>query len=204
MSILSSSLGITRYRVVEDIPANLWAEVPNLLKANAFRDIDETTDERSFGWCNIDNMLDLAWFDSPPEKGHYMCFSLRVDTRRVPPAVFKKHLMKAMAKELQAAKMEGKAFISKDRRREIKYQVMLRLRANSLPVPATFDVVWNTLDAKILVATTNSKAKSLFEGMFEATFGLTLEPLTPFFLAMDIMGENAAQRLELLEPTAFI
>jgi hypothetical protein len=202
--ILSTSLGLTRYRVVEAIPDSLWREAPKLLKDNAFKDIDATTDERSFGWCNLDNMLDMDWAESPPEKGHYMCFSLRLDTRRIPPAVFKKHCMIALAQELAQAKQEGKSFISKDRRREIKDQVMLRLRARSLPVPAVFDAVWNTQSGRVLLCTTNSKIKALFEDHFSLSFGLTLEPLTPFFLAMDMLGEAAASRLETLEPTNFV
>jgi len=204
VSILSTSLGITRYRVVEEIQDSLWREVPKRLADNAFRDIDATTDERSWGWCNLDNMLDMDWADSPPEKGHYMCFSLRLDTRRIPPAVFKKHCMIALAQELNQAKAEGKAFISKDRRREIKDQVMLRLRARSLPVPAVFDAVWNTQTGRILFCSTNAKAKTLFEDHFNLSFGLNLEPLTPFFLAMDMLGEGVASRLEHLEPTSFI
>jgi len=204
VAILSSSLGLTRYRVVEAIPDSLWAEAYKRLKDNAFRDIDATTDERSFGWCNIDNMLDMEWAESPPEKGHYLCFALRLDTRRIPPAVFKKHCMIALAQELEQAKAEGKAFISKDRRREIREQVMLRLRARSLPVPAVFDAVWSMRTGRVLFCSTNAKAKALFEDHFNLTFGLNLEPLTPFFLAMDILGEAATQRLETLEPSSFV
>jgi len=202
--LLSASLGLTRYRVVEAIPDSLWREAPKRLKDNAFRDIDATTDERSFGWCNIDNMLDMDWAESPPEKGHYLCFALRLDTRRIPPAVFKKHCMIALAGELEQAKAEGKAFISKDRRREIREQVMLRLRARSLPVPAVFDAVWSMRTGRILLASTNAKAKALFEDHFNLTFGLNLEPLTPFFLAMDMLGEAATPRLETLEPSNFV
>ena len=204
MPILSTSLGLTRYRVVEAIPDSLWREAPKRLKDNAFRDIDATVDERSFGWCNIDNMLDMDWADSPPEKGHFLCFSLRLDTRRIPPAVFKKHCMIALAGELEQAKAEGKAFISKDRRREIREMVMLRLRARSLPVPAVFDAVWNMQTGRVLLCSTNAKAKAMFEDHFNLSFGLNLEPLTPFFLAMDMLGEAATQRLETLEPTNFV
>ncbi len=206
MPILSASLGITRYRVVGDIPDSLWREAPERLKGGdvVFRDIDASVEERSFGWCNLDNMLDLDWADSPPEKGHYLCFSLRLDTRRIPPAVFKKHCLIALTQELAQAKAEGKAFISKDRRREIKDQVMLRLRARSLPIPAVFDVVWNTQSGRVLLLTTNSKVKAMFEEHFEKTFGLELEALTPFALAAEMLGEAAVSRLENIEPTAFV
>jgi hypothetical protein len=205
VAILSTSLGLTRYRVVEAIPDSLWRESPKRLKDNAFRDIDATTDERSWGWCNIDNMLDMEWAESPPEKGHYLCFSLRLDTRRIPPAVFKKHCMIALSGELEQAKAEGKAFISKDRRREIREMVMLRLRARSLPVPAVFDAIWNMQTGRILFASTNAKAKTLFEDHFNLSFGLTLEPLTPFFLAASMLGGDAAiPRLEALESSNFV
>lgn len=206
MPILSTSLGLTRYHVVGDVEDSLWREVPERLKGNdvVFKDIDATTDERSFGWCNLDNMLDMDWAESPPEKGHYFCFSLRLDTRRIPPAVFKKHCLIALSQELAQAKAEGKAFISKDRRREIKDQVMLRLRARSLPIPAVFDVVWNTQSGRILLLTTNSKVKAMFEELFEKTFGLELEALTPFALAADMLGEEVVSRLENLEPTSFV
>ncbi len=204
MSILSASLGLTRYHVVGEIPDAIWREAPKRLADNAFHDIDESVEERSFGWCNLDNMLDLDWSDSPPEKGQFLCFSLRLDTRRIPPAVIKKHVMIALAKELAQAKTEGKNFISKDRRREIKDQVMLRLRARSLPVPAVFDAVWNMQSGRVLFASTNTKARALFEELFETTFGLELEALTPFALAADMLGEAAVSRLENLEPTSFI
>ncbi len=205
MPILSASLGITRYRIVEQVPSTLWAEIPKRLKDNAFKDIDGTLDERSWGWCNADNMLDLEWAESPPEKAHYLTFTLRLDTRRIPPAVIKKHTMIALAEELQKVKAEGKAFISKDRRREIREQVMLRLRARSLPIPAVFDAAWNTQTGRVLFFSTNSKAKTLFEDHFQLSFQLTLEPLTPFFLAMDMLGGEAAiPRLEAVEPTAFV
>ena len=48
---MSASVGLTRYRIVEeDIPSSLWHEVEDRLKRNAFRDIDASAEERSFGW----------------------------------------------------------------------------------------------------------------------------------------------------------
>lgn len=81
---------------------------------------------------------------------------------------------------------------------------MLRLRARSLPIPAVFDVVWNTANHHIYLDTTNAKVRALFEDHFYNSFELRLEPLTPFFLAMDQLGEDAAKSLEALEPSIFI
>lgn len=204
MSILSASVGLTRYRIIEDVPQETLSQVPEKLQQFCFVDIDNTADERSFGWTNMDDMLDVNWTKSPPEKAEYFTFGLRLDTRRIPPAVLKKHLTIAVEKELEQNKEQGKNFVSRDRKREIKEQVTLRLRARTFPIPAMFDIIWNPTKNRIYLSTTNAKVCALFEDYFALTFDLHLEPLTPFFMAMDTLGEDAAPRLESLEPTIFV
>lgn len=204
MTILSASLGLTRYRIIEEVPRELLSQVPEKLKKFCFVDIDATADERAFGWTNIDDMLDMNWTQSPPEKAEYFTFKLRLDTRRISPAVLKKHYTIALNKELAHNKEQGKNFVSRDRKREVKEQVTLRLRARSLPIPAVFDIIWNPTTNRIYLDTTNPKIRALFEDHFTITFDLHLEPLTPFFMAMDVLGEKAAPRLENLDPTIFV
>ena len=205
MSILSASTGLTRYRIMEEVTDEQIREFPDKLRKYAFIDIDSTTDERSFGWTNIDDFLDVQWRKSPPEKAHYMAFSLRLETRRIAPAVMKKHLLIAMEAELEKAKELGKNYVSRSRKAELKDQVRIRLMARSLPIPAVFDAVWNLNNHHLLLDTTNAKACSLFEDHFKECFELTLEPLTPFYLAMDMLGgEKAAPKLEALDPTLFV
>ncbi|WP_147821191.1 recombination-associated protein RdgC [Salidesulfovibrio onnuriiensis] len=204
MSIIAASCGLTRYRVIEEMTDDMLRQIPEKLHQFKFIDIDETAEERSFGWTNMDDMLDMEWTQSPPEKANYFTFSLRLDTRRVQPAVLKKHFTIALNKEMAQAKEQGKNFVSRDRKREIKEQVTLRLRARSLPIPAVFDVVWDPSNNRIYIDTTNAKAKALFEDHFTQTFDLHLEPLTPFFLAMDMLGEEAVSKLEDLDPTIFV
>lgn len=204
MAILSTSVSLTRYRVVEDIPDALLRTVPERLKRYAFQDIDHTADERSFGWVNIDHMLDTAWRLSPPEKASYMAFALRLETRRISPAVYKKHMLVSLEAEMEKSREEGKDFVSRERKKELKEQVRLKLLARTLPVPALFEVVWNPRDNRLYFGSTNAKSRELFEDLFSQTFELTLEPLTPFFLAMAMLGEGAAQNLEKLEPTVFV
>jgi DNA recombination-dependent growth factor C len=202
--MLQASVSLSRYRAVEQPQPSALAEVPQKLKEYAFRDIDGTTDERSFGWVNFDDMLDSNWSVSPPEKGDFFAFALRLDTRRVQPAVLKKHVQIALNDELVKAKEQGRKFVGRDRKREIKEQVALKLRARALPIPAVFPVVWAPADNRIYFESTNAKAKSLFEDLFSDTFQLTLEPLTPFFMALETLGEEAVSRLENLEITSFV
>lgn len=204
LGFMSTSVGMTRYRIVEkEIDASLWAEIGDRLKRKAFRDIDDSAEERSFGWVSFDNMLDPEFALCPPEKGPYLAFTLRLDTRRVPPAVMKKHVTVALNKALAAMREQGRKFLTKEQKTEIREQVELRLRARSLPIPACFDVIWDTEQGQVWIASTQAKLTELFEELFIQTFGLRLEPMTPYFQALAILGEDGRATLDNLEPTIF-
>lgn len=203
MGILSASSSITRYRIADEVTTDLLQKIPDLLVRFGFHDIDDSAEERSFGWVSFDDMLDNKFVSAPPEKGAYFAFKLRLDTRRVSPAVFKKHFALAQRAYLASIEDEEKRYISKDRKKELREQVMLKLRARSLPIPADFDVVWALESHEVWLATTNSKVRGLFEDYFLQSFDLHLEPLTPFFLAARHVGEQNVMRLEALEPTIF-
>lgn len=204
MGFMSASVGFTRYRIVEnEIPQSLWGEVEDRLKRNAFKDIDASAEERSFGWVSFDNMLDPDFMLCPPEKGMFLAFTLRLDTRRIPPAIMKKHVTMAMNEAMQAMREQGKKFLSKEQKAEIKDQVELRLRARTLPIPACFDVLWDTESQTVYIASTQSKLTELFEELFTHTFGLNLEPVTPYFQALRALGEDRKKELDDFEPTIF-
>lgn len=204
MSFLKSSTSFTRFRIVDEIPADLWAAVPEKLRQFAFQDIDEIPEERSFGWVNFDDMLDTAWRLSPPEKAEYLVFSLRVDTRRIPPAVLRKHTRIALQEEEQRIREFGKKFVARERKKEIAEQVKLRLRGRFLPIPSEFQVVWNTQTAKIYLASTQGKLIELFQDLFTRTFDLHIEQMLPYGLALSLLGEDVSSRLDEVEATRFL
>lgn len=200
---IAASSSFTRYRIIEPVPDTLWPEITDRLKRNAIRDIDESLDERSFGWVCFDNMLDTQWKTAPPEKGGYLAFSLRLDTRRVPAAVFKKHFQIAMERAVQQLKQEGRKGLSRDHKRELKDTVMSKLMARTLPIPAVFNVAWNIASGVIWFDSTRSKVCELFTEHFTLSFDLHLEPLTPFFVALSHVGESRLAQLEALEAARF-
>lgn len=207
MSFLKTSTSFTRFRLTDPAPASLWAEVPDRLRRNCFTDIDELPEERSFGWTSFEDMLDTTWNLAPVEKGVYLAFCLRLDTRRVPPAVIKKHLALALKQEEAHNREQGRKFVSRERKKELKEQVMLRLRMRFLPIPAEFQVVWNTSESTIYFASTQQKMLDLFEELFIRTFELHLVPLSPYELAAaQLQGGASSLQLQLdtLEPTQFV
>ena len=143
MGFNNASVSFTRFKIADPVPDSLWADIPARLKQFAFMDIDNLPDERSWGWVNFDDMLDEVWRTSPPEKGHYLTFSLRLDTRRVSPAVLKKQRTLALREEEEKAKQAGQKFVSRTRKKELFEAVKARLLARTLPIPAEFNVIWN-------------------------------------------------------------
>ena len=177
---------------------------PAKLKQFAVQDIDDIREERAGGWTSFEDMLDTQWRSALPEKGAYLAFALRLDTRRIPPAVLKKHVMIALREEEARIKEQGKKFIARDRKTELRDQVKLRLLGRFLPIPAIFDVVWATDSNIVYLASTQSKLIELFMNHFTLTFDLHLEPLTPYALAATLMDEASLSRLDNLEPTSFV
>lgn len=204
MSFLKSSTSFTRFRLVDEAPADFWASLPDRLRQFAFQDIDDIPEERAFGWVNFDDMLDSEWRISPPEKAEYITFSLRLDTRRIPPAVLKKHARIAVREEEARIREQGKKFVGRERKKELTEQVRLRLLGRFLPIPAEFQVVWSTGTGRVYLASTQNKVIGLFLDHFVRTFDLHLEQLLPFGLALSLLGDEAEKKLEMVEPTRFL
>lgn len=203
MGFLGGSASFTRFRILDEVPDETVFKIPDKLKQFAFKDIDDIPEIRSFGWVCYDDMLDCDWHTAPPQKGEFVLFSLRLDTRRIPPAVIKKHLALALGKERLALAENGKNFISRDRKSEIKEKVLLGLRQRFLPVPAEFNVVWSIPHGIVWFASTQTKMVDMFMELFLATFDLHLEELTPFNLAASMLDEDQISALENVEETQF-
>ncbi len=203
MGLINSSASFTRFRIMDEIPKDLWTSIPEKLQFFAFKDIDDTAEENSHGWTCFDDMLDTTWKTAPPQKGDYYVFSLRLDTRRVPPGVIKKHFALALNEEKQKIAEQNKKFISRERKTETKEQVLIRLRQRFLPIPAEFNVVWSASHNTVWFMSTQNKMIEMFTDLFTKTFDLHLDQMTPYGLASTFLNENALMQLDILEPTQF-
>ena len=188
MGFLNASSSFTRFSIVDPVPEQLWADIPDLLKKGALLDIDELPEMEAKGWTCFDDYLDTQWVTASPHKGEYLAFTLRIDTRRIPAGVIRKHVTLALKKEKLANLAQGKTYISKERKKEIKEQVTLRLRQRFLPVPAEINVVWSIRKNEVWLASVQNKVIELFMQLFLDTFQLHLQQLTPSALAIQLMG----------------
>ena len=203
MGFCNASCSFTRFRIIDPIPSELWTQIPDKLRQFAFRDIDDLPEMQAYGWVCFEDMLDSEWRTAPPHKGAYLLFSLRLDTRRIPAAVIKKHLTLALKAEKEKMQEQGKKFISRERKKELKEQVLLRLRQRFLPIPAEFNVIWATDRNEVWFASTQGKMIDLFMEAFLNSFELHLEQITPYSLAETMLDEATMSRLDRIEATQF-
>ena len=107
MGFANSSCSFTRFRILDPVPATLWPQIPDKLKQFAMRDIDDLPEMQAQGWACFEDMLDTDWETAPPQKGSYIVFSLRLDMRRIPAGVVKKHVALALKEEKKRMAQQG-------------------------------------------------------------------------------------------------
>ncbi len=197
MGILSNTVSIGQFQVAGDFPTgDLSAWAGERLAANGFRSIEKGAEELSLGWVHLDDNH-RSDFSEPPAfaRDHYLTFSLRRDQRRLPGPLVKAHLRRAEEEFLAAN--PGFHRVPKTKREELKEAVRGALLARTLPVPSTWDAVWDTRSGLVTFAALSPRVVDLFEGQFKQTFaGLRLIPVHPFARAARVVPA------ELQEPLA--
>ena len=83
MGILSNSVTLCRYRLASDAPKN----PEPMLRGQAFRELGGA-EERGFGWVGFGDVLALG-LPAPAQVGEFLRFSMRIDSRKIPPALLR-------------------------------------------------------------------------------------------------------------------
>ena len=203
MAFLRSSFNCTQFMCTEPIPQDFWDTFAARLQQYAFRDIDESREERSFGWVDFEDFLDTTW-EKPYTVGEYICFALRLDTRRLSPAVFKKYYTLRLREEYAALSAMGKQYLGKERKQELKEQVRLQLFGKSLPIPAHFQVVWSLRKGRIYLDTVQPKVVHLFTEYFIHSFNITIVQTTPLEYAYALSSESDIAAIEGIQASSFL
>jgi DNA recombination-dependent growth factor C len=201
MGLLTNSASFVRFSVEGDPPDNFWDFVGERITKNAFRDIDDSFDERSIGWVSCLSMFDSEFEASPYAAGDYVVLSLRIDERKVPAAGLKKFTLKEeerVKRERQIPKL------SRDHRNDIKESIRLMLLKRAIPLPSVYDLVWNLSDNTVLFFSTSQKAIGELEEFFKESFDLHLMMQIPYVAAGYLLESDLADRLEYITPEILI
>jgi DNA recombination-dependent growth factor C len=200
MGIYSKSLSCTRYFVRGETPPDFLTWMDERLQSYLFRDIDDTTDEKAWGWVELDNLLQTSFEGGKAHKGEYLAFSLRIDTRKVPAAVFRRHFL--LAEQTLRGQQRFRR-LSRQQKLELKKTVMQDLLRRQMPQPALFDIVWHPSQQRLWLFATSPKVREIFETLFRETFELDIYLLFPYTLAQELLDPAALDKLEMVEPAAF-
>ena len=209
MPFMDRTCDITRLHMPA-LMQNQFEYATQILAQYGFSPIDESPEDKAVGWVNFDDMFDSSWRVSPPQKGAYLAFSIRMDVRRIPPAVLKKEFKKALQKEEAANLESGKKFISRARKKELREIVSLRLKSNMVPTPKVIDVVVDEGRATVYITTTVPKEVETFQELFLRSFGIQADTIDCYLAAVAAFPEKVeiinCQKIYLLglnQQTAF-
>lgn len=171
MGLLKGKASFVTFKVLGDLPEGDYVGfILDRLRANAFADIDDTFDEASVGWVDIEDMFssDFTW----AVNGNHMTVAMRIDERIVPGAVLKKYV----AKEEMRVKAERQVpRLSRATRMDIKERVRVDLVFKAKPAPKVVEVVWDLNSMTLTIFSTSAKLVGYVEMFFHETFQLPLE-----------------------------
>lgn len=201
MGLFSGSTSFVRFKAEGELPDNFWEFADEQIKLNIFRDIDDNFEEQSIGWVSILNMFDSSFEYASYAAGDYLVMSLRVDERKVSPAVLNKFCLK---EEERLKKEKEIPRLNRRQRLEIKENVRLMLVKKSMPVPAVYDLSWNLSDGTLLFFSTSVKAQEILEDFFKRTFGLQLVLQVPYLVAGHLLEPQEQDNLTNIMPEILI
>lgn len=196
MGLLSNSVSVSHFRVAGDLPASdLYQWASERLARHGFTPIDQGTAELSVGWVQLDDHRDSSFaVASAFWRDHYLTFTLRRDQRRIPSALLRANQKQAESEFLEAN--PGLSRVPKQKREEIRDAVRVALLARTLPVPSTYDAVWDLRSNVITIASIGAKVVEQFEALFKKSFeGLRLVSIHPYGRAEEVGGAELSPEL---------
>lgn len=201
MSFLKGTASFVRFSVEGELPENTLDFIADRIIAFSFKDIDDTYDEYSIGWVSVLNMFDSQFEYASYAAGDYITLTLRIDERKVSPAILKKFVQK----EEERVRLEKQLpKLSRSMKVEIKDRIRTELMRKAIPIPATYELCWSLSDSTLLFFSTNKKAQALLEDYFKESFGLLIKQQIPYVTAEQLLDEEGVAKLERITPDIFV
>ncbi len=202
MSILSSTVSITRYQVHGKINTPISDYITNGLTSNTISEIDNQVSDRAVGWTSFEKPFQPDFEGSSFVYANYFVIALRIDKKIITAKVLKKHYTIEAAKRMAES---GREFLSTNEKKLVKEHVISGL---SLRIPATpniYDLVWNYEDSIVWFFSNLKTANEELETLFAKSFNLSLIRLFPYTAAELSPGLSDSHRdaLQKISPTQF-
>lgn len=201
MGFLKGSASFVRFSVAGELPENSLDFIAQRVIAFSFKDIDDTYDEYSIGWVSVLNMFDSQFAYASYVAGDYITLTLRIDERKVSPAILKKIVQK---EEERVRREQQVPKLSRSMKVQIKERVRTELMRKAIPIPSTYELCWSLTDSTLYFFSTNKKVHAILEDFFKESFGLLIRQQIPYTTAEHLLDEDMLDKLERLSPEIFV
>jgi recombination associated protein RdgC len=202
VGVFSGSISYSKFFVRGDVPKRFQAPFMKAIRLRTFVPLEVDSDEDvGVGFCAPGNALDLDLSQDKVVFNEYVVLGFRIDQWRIPRTLFRAHYDAAEA-ELKAKL--GKEKLGKKDKDELKFRIQRRLRKKVLPNMRAFDLLWDT-DRKVLLFWNRSpRMKEELMALFEQTFHLRLDEVSPYVAAKALLDDDQVERLQELEASSFL
>jgi DNA recombination-dependent growth factor C len=204
MGILSTSVSLTRYRIEGQIDSSqsITERVEACLKKNAFPEIVDEASEIVIGWTSFETPFAPDFQGASFVIGPYFVFSLRIDRKKLPSKIVKKHCAIETARRLKESDRE---FLSSHEKKQIKEDIINSLILKIPSTPDIFNILWDYENHTLLFFTTQKSANEELETLFLKSFDTTLIRLFPYTMAnlASNLSSQQQDRLTRLTPSIF-
>ncbi|MCB9881473.1 MAG: recombination-associated protein RdgC [Planctomycetes bacterium] len=147
------------------------------IRVNGFRSIDGSGSEaESSGWVSPWDPTGVQMEPEDLRVGDHLVLHLRMDKKRVPPALLKIYCAAEERAELQAS---GAVKLSRNQRKQIKDRVEADLLERALPNLSLYLLIFHPASESVLFTGTSEKVADAMMTLFRATFGGKLRPAAP-------------------------
>lgn len=196
MGLLAPSASFCYFQVTGDLPADVsFLQLAARLQKQAFRSIEQSSEEYSCGWVEIDDYdcVDFLVEGRLYREGR-VSFTLREDRRKLPASLLKREIAR-LSRQFLAAHPTFKR-VPKSEREAIRDQASQLLFSRTLPVPAFTDVVWEMETQRLRLTSLSQKRIDCFQGLFHQSFPeLRLQLFTPFERARQLAAPEQMETL---------
>lgn len=148
------------------------------LERERFKPLEGATEEDSTGWVTRGDASGARFHPEDLIHDHFLVFAMRVDRKRVSPALLKIQI----SADLRAAAAAGAGKEGREMKRTQKKQIIdearRKLLARALPTVALTDVVWNCKRNELLIFATGASTVETAANLFRETFKRDLIPAT--------------------------
>ena len=202
MGLLGATVSMARYRVSGEIEGPLMDTILKGLQRHTIPEIDGEDVEKATGWTSWQNPYQPSFEGASFTYGTYLVFALRVDKKSLPAKAVQKLMAHEVARKLAE---ENRPYVSKNEKKLIKEQVLIKLCRKVPSVPNIYDLIWNYEARKLWFFSSLKSANEELEELFTKSFRLNLIRQFPYTMAESAQGLAPAQRdcLNQLQPTTF-